>query len=66
MFVGLFICWRTAFTQAEGRRDEAHEALHEALEGDDLAAARPLLDAALVDRDYASLEAAPSRRPPRV
>lgn len=52
------IRWRAAFAQAEGRRDEAREALREALEGGDLAAARPLLDAALIDRDYASLEAA--------
>ena len=52
------IRWRAAFAQAEGRRDAAREALREALEGGDLAAARPLLDAALVDRDYASLEAA--------
>ena len=41
------IRWRAAFAQAEGRRDEAREALREALEGGDLAAARPLLDAFL-------------------
>ncbi len=47
--------WRAAFAQAEGRRDEARKALREALASGDRQAARPLLDAALEDRDPVSL-----------
>lgn len=56
--------WRAAFAQAEGRRDEAREALLEALESGDLAAAKPLLDAALIDRDPRALSAALRAFPP--
>jgi small GTP-binding protein len=47
--------WRAAFARAEGARDDARHALRDALEGGDEAAARPLLDAAIDDRDPASL-----------
>jgi signal recognition particle receptor subunit beta len=50
--------WRAAFARAEGARDAARTALREAVEGGDLAAARPLLDAAIEDRDPESLGAA--------
>jgi small GTP-binding protein len=47
--------WRAAFARAEGARDLARRALREALEAGDSAAARPLLDAAIDDRDATSL-----------
>jgi small GTP-binding protein len=47
--------WRAAFARAEGRRDEARDALAEAVRGGDTTAARPLLDAALEDHDYPRL-----------
>jgi len=47
--------WRAAFARADGRRDEARAALRDALEGGDLSAAHPLLDAALEDGDPAAL-----------
>jgi GTP-binding protein EngB required for normal cell division len=47
--------WRAAFARAEGARDAARRALREAVEGGELAAARPLLDAAIDDRDADSL-----------
>jgi cellulose synthase operon protein C len=50
--------WRAAFARAEGSHDAARRALREALEAGDLAVARPLLDAAIDDRDAASLAAA--------
>ena len=55
--------WRAAFAQAEGRRDEARRALREALAAGDTKAARPLLDAALEDRDPESLAHALSAFP---
>ena len=55
--------WRAAFAQAEGRRDEARKALREALSSGDKAAARPLLDAALEDRDPDALAHALSAFP---
>jgi GTP-binding protein EngB required for normal cell division len=50
--------WRAAFARAEGARDAARTALRDAVEGGDVAAARPLLDAAIDDRDAGALEAA--------
>lgn len=50
--------WRAAFARAEGRRDEARAALVSAVRSGDGSAARPLLDASLDDRDYASLAVA--------
>jgi len=50
--------WRAAFARAEGARDAARRALREALDLGDAAAARPLLDAAIYDRDAMSLTAA--------
>ncbi|WP_394830788.1 dynamin family protein [Pendulispora rubella] len=50
--------WRAAFARADGRRDEARAALRDALEGGDLTAAPPLLDAALEDGDPAALAVA--------
>jgi tRNA U34 5-carboxymethylaminomethyl modifying GTPase MnmE/TrmE len=50
--------WRAAFARAEGARDAARKALREALEAGDLAAARPLLDAAIDDRDAGALDVA--------
>src|SRR5262249_27653455 len=47
--------WRAAFARAEGRRDEARAALRDAVAAGDASAARPLLDAALDDRDEAAL-----------
>jgi GTP-binding protein EngB required for normal cell division len=55
--------WRAAFARAEGARDAARKALREALEGGDAAAGRPLLDAAVDDRDAGSLEAVVRRWP---
>ncbi|MBX3230080.1 MAG: dynamin family protein [Labilithrix sp.] len=50
--------WRAAFARAEGRRDEARTALVAAVRSGDVSAARPLLDAALEDRDHAALAVA--------
>ncbi|WP_394841487.1 dynamin family protein [Pendulispora brunnea] len=50
--------WRAAFARADGRRDEARAALRDALDGGDLSAAHPLLDAALEDGDPAALAVA--------
>jgi cellulose synthase operon protein C len=50
--------WRAAFARAEGLRDEARQALVDAVRGGDRSAARPLLDAALDDGDDASLAVA--------
>lgn len=50
--------WRAAFARAEGRRDEARAALVGAVRTGDATAARPLLDAALDDRDHAALTVA--------
>ncbi len=47
--------WRAAFARAEGRRDEARDALAEAVAQGDATAATPLLDAALEDHDYPRL-----------
>jgi GTP-binding protein EngB required for normal cell division len=50
--------WRAAFARAEGARDAARRALRDAVEAGDTAAARPLLDAALDDRDADALAVA--------
>lgn len=50
--------WKAAFARAEGRRDEARAALVSAVRAGDVSAARPLLDAALDDRDHPSLSVA--------
>jgi small GTP-binding protein len=47
--------WRAAFARAEGRRDEARDALAEAVAQGDATAAPPLLDAALEDHDHPRL-----------
>ncbi len=47
--------WRAAFARAEGRREEARDALAEAVAGGDATAAMPLLDAALEDHDHPRL-----------
>jgi GTP-binding protein EngB required for normal cell division len=47
--------WRAAFARAEGSRDAARRALREAVASGDRASARPLLDAALEDRDADAL-----------
>lgn len=47
--------WKAAFARAEGRRDEARSALVSAVRAGDATAARPLLDAALDDRDHPAL-----------
>jgi GTP-binding protein EngB required for normal cell division len=49
--------WRAAFARADGAREDARRALREALAAGDAAAARPLLDAAIEDRDPDALEA---------
>ena len=56
--------WRAAFARAEGARDAARRALREALDGGDVAAARPLLDAGIDDRDAESVAAALAFLPP--
>ena len=56
--------WRAAFARAEGARDAARRALREALDGGDAAAARPLLDAGIDDRDAESVAAALAFLPP--
>lgn len=50
--------WRAAFARAEGARDAARAALRDALRAGDVAAARPLLDASIDDRDVEGLRAA--------
>jgi small GTP-binding protein len=50
--------WRAAFARAEGARDAARTALRDALDAGEVAAALPLLDAAIDDRDLGSLRAA--------
>ena len=50
--------WRAAFARAAGERDEAREALREAVASGDATAARPLLDASLDDRDAQGVAAA--------
>ena len=50
--------FRAAFARADGRRDEARAALREAALAGDASAARPLLDAALEDRDEEALTTA--------
>jgi small GTP-binding protein len=50
--------WRAAFARAEGARDAARKALREALDAGDKAAAGPLLDAAIEDRETDALHAA--------
>ncbi len=47
--------FRAAFARAEGRRDEARGALVDAVHAGEAGAARPLLDAALEDRDATAL-----------
>ena len=50
--------WRAAFARAEGARGAARQALRDAVDAGDTAAARPLLDAAIDDQDRASLAVA--------
>ena len=50
--------FRAAFARAEGRRDEARAALLDAVRAGEAGASRPLLDAALEDRDAAALATA--------
>ena len=50
--------WKAAFARAEGRRDEARAALVAAVRSGDASATRPLLEAALEDRDHAALSVA--------
>jgi cellulose synthase operon protein C len=50
--------WRAAFARAEGARDSARRALREAVVAGDRASVRPLLEAAIDDRDGAALETA--------
>jgi small GTP-binding protein len=47
--------WRAAFARAGGHRDEARAALVEAVLAGERSAVRPLLDAAMDDRDAAAL-----------
>ena len=47
--------WRAAFARAAGQRDEARAALRDAVTSGDAAAAGPLLDAAIDDRDRDAL-----------
>jgi GTP-binding protein EngB required for normal cell division len=47
--------WRAAFARAEGARDAARRALRDAVASGDRTSARPLLDAALEDRDAEAL-----------
>jgi small GTP-binding protein len=47
--------WRAAFARAEGKGDDARQALLAAVRSGDRSAARPLLDAALDDSDDVSL-----------
>jgi GTP-binding protein EngB required for normal cell division len=55
--------WRAAFARAEGARDAARSALRDAVDAGDAAAAQPLLDAAIEDRDPDALAAALSALP---
>jgi cellulose synthase operon protein C len=50
--------WRAAFARAVGARDTAREALREAVSAGDTAASRPLLEAAIEDRNREALDAA--------
>ncbi len=50
--------FRAAFARADGHRDEARAALLDAVSTGDASAARPLLDAALQDRDMGALRGA--------
>jgi small GTP-binding protein len=50
--------WRAAFARAEGARDAAKRALRDAVAAGDGAAARPLLELAVEDRDREALAAA--------
>lgn len=50
--------WKASFARAEGRREEARTALVGAVRAGDATAVRPLLDAALEDRDHAALTVA--------
>ena len=50
--------WRAAFARAEGAREAARQALREAVATGDGAAARPLLDASIDDRDPDALRSA--------
>jgi GTP-binding protein EngB required for normal cell division len=50
--------WRAAFARAEGARDAARAALREAVASGDRAAAEPLFDAAIEDRDPRALREA--------
>ncbi len=58
--------FRAAFARAEGRRDEARAALIDAVRSGEAGAARPLLDAALEDRDPAALTVAVDAIDPRL
>ena len=55
--------WRAAFASAEGSPDAARRALRDAVASGDGAAARPLLDAAVEDRDADSLHIALEKLP---
>ena len=50
--------WRAAFARSRGGRDEARAALEEAVQSGDATAARPLLEAAIDDRNDASMSRA--------
>jgi len=50
--------WRAAFARAEGRRDEARQALVDAVTAGDTEAAAPLVDAALDDQQHDALRLA--------
>jgi GTP-binding protein EngB required for normal cell division len=50
--------WKAAFARAEGRRDEARNALMTAVRSGEASAARALFSQALEDRDHASLSLA--------
>ena len=50
--------WRAAFARAEGALDAARQALRDAVLAGDAAAVRPLLDAAIDDRDRDALDVA--------
>ena len=59
--------WRAAFARAEGAPEAARRALRDAVEAGDVAAARPLLDAAIDNQDRdalaVALRALPDRDP---
>lgn len=56
--------WRAAFARAEGRHDEAREALVAAVRAGESSAARPLLESALSDQHHPSLVVALSALDP--